>query len=259
MKILIGTPIYDSQVLARYHGSILGLLSRFRSLHPDIAFENCLIDGTLVARARNGIASLFLANESLTHLLFVDADMGFHPDLIRKMLAFNAPIVGVVYPRRQQDPARIVTVAREVSDPALCGPIAQSYVGEEDLLRDDTGALVVDRGFIRMKRLGTGIMLIQRSALERMKQAYPDLVVQAERMYRTMGLEGDVFQAFESFPGPDGVYYSEDYAFCQRWVDGCNGELWAVVDETIFHVGRQEFAGNYLAKLRHQFGPGRRG
>jgi hypothetical protein len=42
---------------------------------------------------------------------------------------------------------------------------------------------------------------------------------------------------------------SEDHAFCKRWTD-LGGEIWSVFDETIQHVGREVFTGNYEAVMR---------
>jgi hypothetical protein len=52
-------------------------------------------------------------------------------------------------------------------------------------------------------------------------------------------------------PDENGHYCGEDTAFCRRWVQGCGGEIWAVVTETITHVGQEIFAGHYLTKLQH--------
>ena len=52
-------------------------------------------------------------------------------------------------------------------------------------------------------------------------------------------------------PNEHGLYGGEDAAFCRRWVEGCGGEIWSVITETIVHVGTERFVGNFLTKLQH--------
>ena len=49
----------------------------------------------------------------------------------------------------------------------------------------------------------------------------------------------------------NGIFVGEDIAFCKRWVEGCGGEIWSVVTETILHVGTDRFVGRFLTKLEH--------
>ena len=43
----------------------------------------------------------------------------------------------------------------------------------------------------------------------------------------------------------------EDAAFCARW-KAIGGEIWVCTNETITHVGRERFVGNFLAGHRHR-------
>ena len=56
-----------------------------------------------VGEARNALLTHWYDKSDSTHLLFVDADMGFEPQLIADMLALDKPIVGVIYTKRQID------------------------------------------------------------------------------------------------------------------------------------------------------------
>ena len=38
-----------------------------------------------------------------SHLLFIDDDMGFMPDVVMDMLLFNEPVVGAIYPKKTMD------------------------------------------------------------------------------------------------------------------------------------------------------------
>jgi hypothetical protein len=249
VRILIGTPIYEHQVLAPYHLSVLDLVADFARRRPEVVFVHRLLDSATVQRARNALASMVLEGD-YTHLLFVDADMGFRPSLIEKMIAFDQPLVGAVYPERRQHFPRVLEVARQIPDPESARFAAQGYVGEsQDIVREPGGGIRVRNGFVRLRRGGTGIMLIRRSVLQQMRETWPELAAKPDGSYRDMGVRSEVFQPFESFPADDGIYVSEDYAFTTRWVEGCGGEIWACINETITHTGRQSFVGNFERKL----------
>ena len=70
-------------------------------------------------------------------------------------------------------------------------------------------------------------------------------------LLRDLGLEGGLLQCFQPVQDANGLYVGEDIAFCQRWVEGCGGTLWASIDEPIIHIGQENFVGQYLHKLLH--------
>ena len=42
----------------------------------------------------------------------------------------------------------------------------------------------------------------------------------------------------------------EDFSFCERWRGLCNGEVWAVADEDVDHIGEFTYRGNYVEFLK---------
>jgi len=250
MKVLIATPVYDDQVLVPYFLSTVDLLRRFAGRAP--SFEISVLNATLVSRARNAFVSRVLADASITHLLFIDADMGFRPSLVEKMLAFDRPLLGVVAPRRKIDRQRLLKLARASENAEECWQAAQEYVGDPtDLVVAADGRLEVSGSFARARRAGAGIMMIRRDVLEEMGRRYPELwAEEAHGFYRSAGLQR-VFQPFEAYQEEGGMFLSEDYSFCRRWTE-IGGEIWSCLDETITHVGRERFVGNYLTRLRVQ-------
>jgi hypothetical protein len=229
VRILIGTPVYDDQVLVPYHLAVTGLRERFRETRPEVRFESLLPGSTLITRARNALATIMLSEQRYTHLLFIDADMGFRPELIEKMLDFGEPLVGCIYPQRiRADPQPFVS-------------------GADVFVREDGGAPKVRGDFIQVLQAGTGIMLIRRDALELLSERFPKLwSKKGGNGYAELGVEGRVFQIFEPGQRPeDGFYLSEDISFCRRWVNGCGGEVWACFNEAITHAGRDRVTARY--------------
>ena len=243
MRILIGTPAYGYQVTAEYHASIFRLLNALHERRPEVKLESRIVGLAILSMSRNILANLVLQDASFSHLLFVDADMGFKPDLIERMLDFGAPVVGCLPPSRKRNLRRIVETARAGADPAAALDAGLNYIGTLSQPLERRG------DFVRAEEIGTGIMLIRREALERMRERCPELWSDDPRgQYRGAGLNG-VLQAFEPFQAPDGTFYGEDVSFCRRWVERCGGELWACSDAEIIHVGREQFVGNYAARL----------
>ena len=109
--------------------------------------------------------------------------------------------------------------------------------------------------FLRAAQLGTGVMLIQRQALERLREAYPELWVDGvpDRIStRYPGMRTGVLQVFNQMISPrDGLPMGEDISFSQRWTD-IGGELWACFTERVSHFGQEMFWGDYGARLAAQ-------
>jgi hypothetical protein len=177
-------------------------------------------------------------------LLFLDADMGFAADLIERIIDFDKPMVGCLYPNRQRKLARLMDAARGGAEPASALDAANTYVGVP-LIED--GRAETLGPFIRAREIGTGIMLVKREVLEKLVAAYPELRTD-DPVYRGLGM-GPISQLFDSFQGPSGMFLGEDVAFCRRWTERCGGEIWACYDAEIAHVGRDVVRGNYANRL----------
>jgi hypothetical protein len=261
MKILLATPAYGGKVTTTYCEAVTALIDHFADKHPHIRFEHRFLSLSLLPFMRNVYANLVMQDESFTHLLFVDADMGFAPSLIEHMIAADKPVVGAIYPHRRFDLATFYALHGEIADPAVARLVAIDYAGSVELVDGASGNgeprsasnLVIDGRCVRVRDVGAGIMLVRRDVFDRIKASYPQLWCEAvEHTYGKFGLTGGVLQCFEPMPDEHGHYCGEDTSFCRRWVQGCGGEVWAVVTETIIHVGTEKFVGNFLAKLQHE-------
>ena len=99
-SLTIGTPCFGGQVSWLYAVSLLKLQKAFtqRGWHINYLVQ---AGDALVTRARQTIVSHFLDNPSATHLLFIDADIGFEPDQVLRLLEFGADVSAAVYPVKQ--------------------------------------------------------------------------------------------------------------------------------------------------------------
>jgi len=239
-KILLGTPTYDRSVTVDY---VQSLLAAKRELNG-VDLRPLFVTRTAIQKARNFFATRVLDDTSFTHLLFIDADMGFRPQAIQRMLDFDKDFVGCVAPQRSIDLDRFHEIARQVEDPRKARLVAQNYASSA-LIRTDLGdgrsGYVATDGFVRAQQVGMGLTLIKRSVLEAMRAATPELLVTLASGERT-------FQAFEPTPDNAGVYLSEDLSFCHRW-RAIGGDIWVCVDEIITHVGVMAYEGLFAERL----------
>ncbi len=165
-----------------------------------------------VARARNIALKSFL-NSSATHLLFIDADMGWDAEAVLQLLASGKDLVAAAGPRKQH-PISFCTLLK--GPPVLTCP---------------------ETGLIEAEYVGTGFMMISRACAQKMWDAYEDLAY----------LDGDnnaEFRAVFSTSIWEKRYWSEDYTFCRRWRE-IGGQVWIDPRCRLEHVGNFIYAGKF--------------
>lgn len=97
MKLLIGVPSIDYQH-SEFVKSLVGLVMKLKE--DGIDFDVDIEAGTLVYLARNRIACKAI-NEKYTHVLWLDSDMVFTPDLLDDLMFSGKPFVtGIAASRR---------------------------------------------------------------------------------------------------------------------------------------------------------------
>jgi hypothetical protein len=206
-SILVVTPAYGGQVFAGYLTSLLKLERLCRDKGILIDYEFCYNE-SLIPRARNTLAHTFMSSTKYTHLLCLDADIEFEPDDIIKMLDYNKPVVGGVYPKKNINWNKITELVNQTNVTALTTDTIQAMTKEPVLILLDDPTINVNDEFIETRYTGTGILLIQRNVLEKMRTSFPNDIYNA--------LNTIYFRYFDT-ELKDGVYLSEDYWFCDRW------------------------------------------
>lgn len=98
-----------------------------------------ILDNRVSGRlARNILTARFFQDESATHLLFVDDDIGFQPALVDRLLKENQPVTATFCPHRSIDPRSIAKVASDSAiDLSRIGSIAASYVAAGNIEHND--------------------------------------------------------------------------------------------------------------------------
>jgi hypothetical protein len=159
-----------------------------------------------------------------THMLFIDSDMSFGPQVVLDMILLNEPMVGAIYPKK-----------------TLPIQWAASGLAEKDVKRNGN--------FMTVAGLGMGCFLIRRDAVDIMLKQMPELIDTRMTYHAAKDmLGGRILRLFDTFDNPDDNQagkLSEDLAFCQRWRT-CGGDIWASLEHDIEHVGQYSYKGNYI-------------
>src|ERR1700761_7008095 len=164
--ILVATPCYGGQVTSLYTLSLLNLQRACAEIGVGLSFR--LIAGdSLITRARNLAVQQFLAMEEATHLLFIDADIGFAPEQALALLAADKDVCGAVYPLKRLDWDRIRAQAK-----AGVQNLASSTLNYVMDFKEGE-ALPPAGEYFRVKYLGTGFMMVRREVFAQMAERYP--------------------------------------------------------------------------------------
>src|ERR1700741_2476027 len=98
IHLVLATPCFGGQGSSIYASPIFPLQRARRPL-DNVDLKIHLRDGdALIPRARANLVTLFLDDPAATHLLFVDADIGFTPRQVLRLIESGADVVAGVYP-----------------------------------------------------------------------------------------------------------------------------------------------------------------
>jgi hypothetical protein len=245
IHLVVATPCFGGQVSSIYASSIFQLQRALRA-KSNVELKVLMRDGdALITRARANLVTLFLDDPAATHFLFVDADIGFTPEQVFRLIESGADVVAGVYPIKRVNWEKAKR-ALDSNRPNVA-PAALDYVLEID----DPDRIVVVNGFTRARYAGTGFLMIRRHVFERMFQhpAYAPLQFFREHSIDELAGSPNRFALFECMIDPQtGTYLSEDFAFCKRWTD-IGGEIWADLESRLDHVGPSVFHGDISSQF----------
>jgi hypothetical protein len=236
---MIATPCYGGLLNQGYVESIVQLIT----YAPAHGFAVQLVmngHDSLITRSRNKLVSVFLDMPAATHLMFIDADIVFKPDYIKRMLDFDQDVVAGMYPVKNIDWAQVQKNAAPDAAPETLQNAGLHYVGlpypkPQGEERD---------GFVTAAYAGTGFKLIKRTVFEKLIVAHPELRYTAQQTFpRTLNNSTNQYALFECMIDPmTGAYLSEDYAFCQRWRK-IGGKIWLDTQSPLTHIGVYKYGG----------------
>lgn len=247
-KLMICTPMYGGQSGGMYTKSIAEL-GRFAGQYGlDITFH-FIFNESLITRARNYLVDEFLRSEC-THLMFIDADIGFDPADVLALAAIAEPgsdkdIVCGPYPKKTISWEKIKhAVDRGYADENANQ--LDSFVGDFVFNPAPGQNEIPLNEPVEVLEGGTGFMIIQRNVFDRFKEAYPDLSYLPDHI-RTKHFDGtrEIHAFFDTVIDQNKRYLSEDYMFCQ-WCRHIGIKVWLCPWMRTTHMGTYLFGGSLI-------------
>jgi hypothetical protein len=223
-KLFIATPAFGHQVTTNYANSLLKFVS---TSHPRLAVSSAVhmqSGMALVTQARNNCVAYFL-NSDCTHFLFIDADIGFEPDAIYRLLEKDVPLCLTPYPVKGYGANNQLQFIVHFPD--------------KDNVRIDKD------GFAEITAGPTGFMLIKREVFEKLAEKYPERKTINKQLVgnKVETMEKGWYTFFETAQDPENGYLGEDIAFCRLWTN-IGGKIYADTQTPLTHFGSHAFHGS---------------
>jgi len=187
-KVFISTPAYDGKVHVQYATSLVDTVTLLlqNGYMPEI---NILSGGSLLIADRNKILEAFWKSDC-EYLLCIDSDLGWDARAVHSLLVMDKEFSGGVYPSRMQD-----------------GFVFRPCVNEDGSL-----VLCPTTKLIKVEYIPAGFMLLKRSALQKIRDKFPELKFAPKDPRNTSGSGYCLFNT-EVY---EGEFWGEDYVFCRR-------------------------------------------
>jgi hypothetical protein len=219
IHVAVATPCYGNIMVSQYARSLAMTGARFQSL--GIGFDLMfLANEALIEKGRNSLVAAFLESKA-THLWFVDADMGWEPDAIVRLI--GAMKVGGFEMAAAAGPRKATPTSFCLNFP-------------HQMERDNK------TGYIEALTVGTGFMVLTRSCVEKMVAASAD-------NFFVDPLSGKkIHRLFECKIDEHRQFWSEDYTFCNKWRD-IGGKIHIDFSVKLEHVGNHVWAGALQEQL----------
>lgn len=200
-KLMIATPAYSGNVTIPYALSYANTVMLLEKHNIEVV--PCIVSsGSLLVAERNRIIQAFWESDC-THLLCIDADLGWAHQAVLPMLETGKEFVAGCYP------------ARGKTNEFIFRPVKNAI-----------GAIVQDEQYkhlLKMEYIPAGFMLISKSAIEKMRNKHPELYYEPKDK-RNNPEPGYCFFNTEVWQGE---FWGEDFVFCRKareagidiWVD----------------------------------------
>lgn len=210
-KVHLCMPCYGGMLTESTFMSYIKWSNAARQLGLDWTMET-MTNESLISRARNTLTAKFLHNKESTHLMFIDADIGWEPWHLLVMLCRDVDVIGGLYPMKSI-------------------PVKWCVNGFD-------GAEEGPDGLQEVTKTGTGFLLMKRHVFEKL-DAHPAV----KPFTNDIGLPVELNPYMKTYFDTavrEGRYYSEDWTFCENWRD-IGGKVWVDKRVLLKHTGTYVF------------------
>ena len=259
-KLFVGTPMYGGQCYAEFAFSIAKLSTLCAELGIALRLH-FLVNESLIMRARNAIVDEFLQSGD-THLIFIDADMGFDPQDVLYLLAMQDSdpavdeydVVGAPYPLKLFSWDNIAKAAK--SGLADDDPRNLEKYASRMVLAPRQSARVLLTRPAEVNAAGTGFLMVRRATFERFEAAYPDLAYGEDQSLRQPGKSPGRFAFFDTAIDNKATNLAEELRlFLAARPDATGKDIAAFLDDpgaSMKNYSNQFVSEDYMFCLRAQ-------
>jgi hypothetical protein len=263
IKLVILTPCYGGVTYVNYMICLINTIEYFRAISDagigkiNVHVEFCKND-SLVTRARNNLIAKAMNIPDATHFMFIDNDITWNPIEIVKLLISDKEVVGGVYPLKNYKWENILkngNISEKIAEKKRQTPMFQQFDDEtilkSQLLKYNMNALSlemkIENNISQIRHLPTGFMLIQKNAIEKMITSYPETKYNDDIGFLNTDENRYAFALFDTGL-KDGHYLSEDWMFCERWIN-IGGSVYMDVSIMLSHTGTEDFTGCFILSV----------
>lgn len=238
MHIHIATPMYGGSCKAIYVQSLMATISDLPKNGHSVSYS-ITANESLITRARNHMARIFMEETSADYLLFLDADQGWVSTDILRMIESKKQLIGGAYPIKMID-WQTLAVAHDLNLDENMFDITSRY--PINFLEEEPDFSKIDINQpLEIEGIGTGMMLIHRSVFEELKsicRTYTDFdLISGKQIEVTDYFSTDIDPKTNSLLG-------EDLSFCNKW-RSLGNKVYAALWTKTAHAGDYVFGGNF--------------
>lgn len=265
MRVMLATPTLFRVPTAEYLTSVMKTMNLLAQ--HSIALDTCFVGGdAFIAKARNGLVESFIKTWSTEYpadmLMFVDDDQSWDEQAVLRAALDPHEVIAAAVPKKMDSPAGEPQVFNNVM-----------------LDTDEKGQCYVENGLLRTSQIGSGMLMLKRSAVEKVIKAYSRryspgdggihnehynlfeakiMWGDTDEMYDELVAavhEGDMEAAkaitarIEEGKPKLGQFWGEDLIFCKKWI-ALGERIWLDPNVTVEHIGRKSWSGNFMHHLQ---------
>lgn len=228
IRLLISTPCDGNNLDMFYVSSLSQTIGMIRELGGWVNWHTSPGCADLpLARAK--LLGKFYRSDA-THMLLVDADMGWEANSVLRLLLADREYIGAAGPKKGYP---IIFAANNASEDGEIWPTE----------------VEVDTGIIQCTEVGAAFMLMNKSCASKMVEAYKDTLGwdSGENITEYAVYDPMVFTT----PKGKRMRWSEDFSFCKRW-RALGGKIYLCPEIELKHTGSHTWSAKQSDNFREQ-------
>ena len=111
-SILVATPMYGGMCTGHYTIALMNSINTLREMKVETLLAS-VMNESLIPRARNELARLFLDQTKCSHLMFVDSDMYFDEKAIASLYNADKDVACGIYPKKEIDWGKVSLAVKD--------------------------------------------------------------------------------------------------------------------------------------------------